>query len=201
MDQVFPLAAEDVNGIEPPWQKVVGPPAVIVGTGGSGFTVTVVAADVDVHDPLETVTVYEPLALTVIDCVVAPFDQVFPVAAEDVKVTEPPVQNEVGPPAVIVGTGGSGFTVTFVAVEVDEQDPFETVTVYEPLALTVIDCVVAPVDQVFPVVADEVKVTEPPAQNVVGPPAVIVATGGSGFTVTTVAAEVDEQGPFETVTV
>ena len=66
------------------------------------------------------------------DCVVAPFDQVFPVAEEEVKVTEPPVQNVSGPLAVIVGVAGSGFTVTAVEADVDEQDPFETVTVKEP---------------------------------------------------------------------
>jgi hypothetical protein len=43
--------------------------------------------------------------------------------------------------------------------------------------------VVAPFDHVFPVALDEVKVTEPPAQNVVGPPAFIVAEG-SEFTFT-----------------
>ena len=59
----------------------------------------------------------------------APFDQVFPVADEEVRVTEPPVQKLVGPLAVIVGTAGSGFTVTVVAADVDEQEPFETVTV------------------------------------------------------------------------
>ena len=38
------------------------------------------------------------------------------------------------------------------------------------------DCVVSPVDHKFPVVADEVNTTEPPAeQNVVGPLGVIVA--------------------------
>jgi hypothetical protein len=63
------------------------------------------------------------------DCVVAPFDQVLPVADEEVKVTEPPAQKVTGPPAVIVGTGGTGFTVTTVATDVDEQDPLETVTV------------------------------------------------------------------------
>ena len=63
------------------------------------------------------------------DWVVAPFDQVFPVADEEVKITEPPVQNARGPLAVIVGVVGSGFTVTVVATEVDEHDPFETVTV------------------------------------------------------------------------
>ncbi|MNE05540.1 hypothetical protein D3C80_981080 [compost metagenome] len=74
-----------------------------------------------------------------IDGVVAPFDHVFPVADEEVKVTDPPAQNVVGPPAVIVGVAGSGLTVTVVAVEVAEQDPFDTVTVYVPLAVTVID--------------------------------------------------------------
>jgi hypothetical protein len=63
------------------------------------------------------------------DCVVAPFDQVFPVAEEEVKVTEPPAQKVVGPPDAIVGVAGSGFTVTVVAADVDEQEPFETVTV------------------------------------------------------------------------
>ena len=44
-----------------------------------------------------------------------------------------------------------------------------------------------------------VKVTEPPAQNVVGPPALIVAVSGA-LTVTAVFAEIDVQ-PFESVTV
>ncbi|MNE05539.1 hypothetical protein D3C80_981070 [compost metagenome] len=135
------------------------------------------------------------------DCVVAPFDHVFPVVDEEVRTTEPPAQNVVGPPAVMVGTGGSGLTVTVVAVDVAEQVPPETVTVKVPLAVTVIDCVVAPFDHVFPVVEEEVKVTDPPAQNVVGPPAVIVGVGGTGFTVTVVAADVVEHEPFETVTV
>ena len=40
----------------------------------------------------------------------APVDQVFPVAEEEVKVTEPPAQKVVGPPAVMVG-GVPGVTV------------------------------------------------------------------------------------------
>ena len=63
-----------------------------------------------------------------VDCVVAPFDQVFPDTAEEVSVTEPPLQNVVPPPAVIVGVG-RGLTVTTVAVEVNEQLPLFTVTV------------------------------------------------------------------------
>lgn len=135
------------------------------------------------------------------DCVVAPVDHAFPVVEDEVKITEPPEQKVVGPPAVIVGVAGSGFTVTAVAAEVAEQlFPFVTVTVYDPLAETVIDCVVAPVDQAFPVVEDEVKTTLFPAQKVVGPPAVMVGVVGSGFTVTVVAADVEEH-PFPSVNV
>ena len=63
-----------------------------------------------------------------IDCVVAPFDQVFPVALEEVKVTEPPEQNVVAPLAFIVGVLGAVFTVTDVGLEEAEHDPFDTVT-------------------------------------------------------------------------
>ena len=60
--------------------------------------------------------------VTVIDCVVAPpGDHTLLVALLEVKVTLPPAQKVVGPPAVIVGVVGVGFTVTTVAVEVAEQ--------------------------------------------------------------------------------
>ena len=65
--------------------------------------------------------------------------------------------------------------------------------------MTVIDGVVAPLDHAYEAPEDAVRVTEPPAQNVVGPEAVIEAVG-SGLTVTAVAAEVAEQ-PFASVTV
>ena len=125
----MPVAEEEVKVTEPPAQNVVGPLAVITGTGGSGLTVIMTGEEVEVHDPLETVTVYEPLVETVIDWVVAPVDQIFPLAAEDVKVMDPPAQNEFGPLPEIVGTGGVGFTVTVAATDVEEQEPFETVTV------------------------------------------------------------------------
>ena len=38
-----------------------------------------------------------------------------PVALLEVSVTLPPAQNVVGPPGVIVGVAGAGFTVTVVA--------------------------------------------------------------------------------------
>ena len=74
------------------------------------------------------VTLYEPAAETVMDCVVAPVDQRLPVTAEEVSVMLPPVQNAAGP--LMVGVAGSGFAVTAYAAEVDEQ-PLGSVTVTE----------------------------------------------------------------------
>ena len=50
--------------------------------------------------------------------VVAFVDQTFPEAALDVKFTEPPVQKEVEPLAVIVGVAGSAFTTTVIAARI-----------------------------------------------------------------------------------
>lgn len=64
------------------------------------------------------------------DGVTAPVDQVFPVGEEEVKVTDPPVQKVVGPPAVITGMLGAGFTVTVAGAEAATQpEPLPTVTV------------------------------------------------------------------------
>ena len=51
-----------------------------------------------------------------------------------------------------------------------------------------IDWVVSVVDQVFPELAEEVNTTEPPVQNVVGPPALTVGAAGIGLTVTVCVA-------------
>jgi hypothetical protein len=64
----------------------------------------------------------------VIDGVVAPFDQRFPEAEEEVSTTFPPEQNVVGPPGVIVGVVGVVLTVTSVPSDVAEQPPLVTVT-------------------------------------------------------------------------
>ena len=50
-----------------------------------------------------------------IAAVVAVVDQTFPVVADDVKTTEPPVQKEVLPLAEIVGIVGKAFTVTAIS--------------------------------------------------------------------------------------
>ena len=50
--------------------------------------------------------------------------------------TDPPVQNVVGPPALIVGVTGAGLTVTVVALLASlEQPEVVTITVYEPEAV------------------------------------------------------------------
>lgn len=64
------------------------------------------------------------------DCVVAPVDQTFPVADDEVNTTLPPVQKVVAPPAVIVGVAGKAFTTTIVPADVaDVQFPLFTETV------------------------------------------------------------------------
>jgi hypothetical protein len=68
-----------------------------------------------------------------------------------------------------------------------------------PAVVTLIDCVVAPVDQRYEEPALALSVTEPPAQNAVGPDGVIVAVGNA-LTVTVVAVLVLLQ-PFAFVTV
>jgi hypothetical protein len=167
---------------------------------GNGFTVTVWDAGVDLQPfPSVVVTVYVPLALTVIAAVVAPVDQRYETPPDAVSVTLPPAQNVVAPLGVIVAVG-NGFTVTVRDAGVDVQ-PFESVvvTVYVPEELTVIAAVVAPVDQRYDTPPEAVSVTFPPAQNVVAPLGVIVAVG-SGFTVTICDAGVDVQ-PFASVVV
>lgn len=101
-----------------PGQILVEPLAVIVRTVGEVVTVTVVAADVALHDPAVTVTERLQEVVTVIDCVVAPFDQRLPVALLEVRITLPPGQNDKGPLALIVGVAIEVDTVTAIILEV-----------------------------------------------------------------------------------
>jgi hypothetical protein len=101
-------------------ESVVEVPAVIVADAGcvvivsaaTGFELTTNGAET-AEQPLAfvTVTVYEPATETVIDCVVAPVDQRFPVAEEDVRVTVLPAQTNEFPP-LIVGVATAGLAVT-----------------------------------------------------------------------------------------
>ena len=200
-DQTYDVLADAMSVTELPAQNVVGPFGVM--TGLTGFALTVTAVDDEVAEqPLAfvTATLKLPVALTVIDCVVAPFDHKYDEPAEAVSVTELPAQNVVGPEGVIVAIGLL-FTVTAVDAEVAEQPlAFVTATLKLPVALTVIDCVVAPFDHKYDEPAEAVSVTEPPAQNVVGPEAVIVAIGFS-LTVTATGVEVALVQPLPFVTV
>ena len=52
---------------------------------------------------------------------------------DEVNTTDPPAQNVVAPPALIVGVAGAGLTVTVVpALIALEQPEFVTITVYDP---------------------------------------------------------------------
>lgn len=130
------------------------------------------------------------------DCVVSPVDQMFPPVEEEVRVTEDPAQIDSVVPVTIVGVGGSEFTVTVLGAEVPELHPFViTCTRNVPDVLTVMDCVVAPLDQKLLLAEEDVKVTEPPAQNVVGPLAVMVGTAGMELTVTVIGEEAGDVQP------
>ena len=61
--------------------------------------------------------------------VVAPLDQILPEALDEVKVTDPPEQNVVAPPADMVGVAGTVLTVTANGPDVVEHVPLEIVTV------------------------------------------------------------------------
>ena len=85
---------------------------VVIVSATTGFEVTTNGAET-AEQPLAfvTVTVYDPAVETVIDCVVAPVDQRFPIAEEDVSVTVLPVQTRELPP-LIVGVATAGLAVT-----------------------------------------------------------------------------------------
>lgn len=124
VDHVFPNGAEETSVTLCPLQIVVEPIGVIVGVAGMLLTVTTTGVEVaDVHDPSHVYTVYVPEVVTVIACDVAPLDHEFPDTADEVNVTLPPVQNDVGPLAETVGAAGDAVTVTFVGAEEAEEHP------------------------------------------------------------------------------
>ena len=84
-----------------------------------------------------------PVVLTVAIAVL--LDDHVPPVVELANVVDNPAQTFVAP--VIDATTGDGFTVTGVAVDVAEQPAaFDTVTEYDPLDVTVMDCVCRPLD-------------------------------------------------------
>ena len=156
-------------------------------------------ADVAEQPAFVTVTVYVPTTVTVIDWVVAPVDQRFPVVDEEVSVMFFPGHKVVGP--LMVGVTAPGAAPTTKGAEVAEQPAaLVTATVYEPAVETEIDCVVAPVDQRFPVADEDVRVIGPVQESVAGP--LMDGVAAAVAAATTKGAEVVEQPPaLVTVTV
>ena len=97
----------------------------ITGIAGTSPTTTEMDVEAALGQALAAAT--ETLTVAVVDtvmlCVVAPVDQMFPVAALEVKVTELPVQKLVGPLAVITGVAKTGFMVKVKVVIALTQFP------------------------------------------------------------------------------
>src|SRR5881409_3660202 len=89
---------------------------------GSVDNVTVIAAELVQPVGAVNVTEYTPDVKTVMLGVVAPVLKMIFVPGLLVKVTEPPLQNVVGPPGVMTGGGGTGRTCTMKVADVAVQN-------------------------------------------------------------------------------
>ena len=118
---------------------MVGPPETIL---GAGFAFTVITSGCDSEtQPLAfvIVTLYDPDAVTLMLLLVAPFDHIQLVPSLVERLTLLPWQNVLGP-LKLIEEFGAAVTETVVAVDnVEHPLAFEAATVYEPLALTVMD--------------------------------------------------------------
>lgn len=91
--------------------------AVIVLDGGA-LTLTTSGAEVPVQPVVSvTVTLYEPLVFTVIDCVVAPVDHRYDWPALAISVTLLPLQKLTGPDVAIAGVNAPTLTVAVSLLE------------------------------------------------------------------------------------
>ncbi len=88
------------------------------------------AEALDTQEPEVALTEYTPLVVATYVVPVAPVIAVpllyhwLPVAADDVSVTLLPVQNVVAPVVVTVGVAGVVVTITVVAADIGEKQPF-----------------------------------------------------------------------------
>jgi hypothetical protein len=98
----------------------------------------------------------------------------------------------------MTGAFGIGSAVTTIGVEGSDVHPFPSMicTVYEPPAVIVMLGVVSDVDHKFPVLADEFRTIDDPAQNEAVVPFVIEGVGGNGFTDIVLGADIPDEHPF-----
>ena len=119
------------------------------------------------------------------------------------RVTLPPLQKVNGPLALIVGLGGSELTVTVIELVVMLHPCGEvTMALYVPPVLTLIDDEVLLLFQriEFPEAVVTVNCTLSPWQNVVLPPAPMLAVGFALTVTVTVVGEEEQPEEFVTVT-
>ena len=126
-----------------------------MGLGGKGLTLVMVATELSDLQPFTTaITLNVPADLTTMEFADEPLLQTLPKVAEEVKITESPLQNVVLLEAEMVGVAGFAFTVTTVANELSEEHPLaDANTLKEPEALTTMEFADEPLLQVFPAVA------------------------------------------------
>jgi hypothetical protein len=132
-----------------------------------------------------------------------------PLALLEVRVTLPPAQKEVGPPAAMVGVDGIAFTTTVVLPAAEVQPLTVTVTLYVPasavVALLRVGFWSADVKPFGPVHAYVAPVTVGVVSEIVepaqyGPPFEAVGVDGIAFTTTVVLPEAEVQPLTVTVT-
>lgn len=102
----------------------------VVGIVLQVFTVTTMLLEVVLPHELVVVTEYVPEVVTLMLGLVAFVLQTPPLFPD--KVTLPPLQKVVAPPAVIVGAVGSGFTVKVLDVEAVQPLSLLIIHVYKP---------------------------------------------------------------------
>ena len=142
----MPLALLDVSSTLPPVQKVVGPPGVMVGVAGIGFTTTLVVPAAEVQPLTVTVTEYVPASAAVaLERVgfcrdeAKPFGPVHAYVAPATVGVESAivVPSQYGPPLEAVGVAGAAFTTTVVVPAAEVQPLTVKVTKYVPASATV----------------------------------------------------------------
>ena len=122
------VGLETLNVVFPPAQKLAVPDE-ILGVAGAAFTVTTIACEIALVQPLAIArAVKVPACVTVISSPMAPllhkYVTLAPMAAMP-KVALPPAQKLVAVAAAMIGVAGTGFTVTITVGANADVQPLE----------------------------------------------------------------------------